>query len=121
MGSGPIHYVVELAVKDGGSDAVQSLLDTMARDVQALEPDTLQYRFYVSEDGSTCYAHEWFTDSDALIAHFKGAPVTELLPKVLEHVEIRSLKVFGEPSPEAAELLGGFGGVVHRPLAGFSR
>jgi hypothetical protein len=44
-----------------------------------------------------------------VLAHLNGAVVRELVPKLLETASLSSFEVYGDPGPQAAQMLAGFG------------
>jgi quinol monooxygenase YgiN len=44
----------------------------MSRAVEANEPDTIEYKFYLNNDGTKCIVHEIYRNSEAAIAHNNG-------------------------------------------------
>ena len=116
-----IHYVAELAVKDGQTEAFKEIASELAAKVEQNEPDTVVYKWHLSDDGARCRVDEWFTSSEALLAHFTGEAMTSLLPKVLECAGLEKITVHGDPSPEVRELLGNFPSEIFAPVAGFTR
>jgi quinol monooxygenase YgiN len=44
----------------------------MSRVVEAIEPDTLDYQFYLNRDQTKYIVHETYTNSEAVLAHNNG-------------------------------------------------
>ena len=56
-----------------------------------------------------------------MLAHLTGAVVQELVPKILEVSTISGFEIYGNPGPEAAEMLKGLGAEIFESWHGFSR
>lgn len=114
-----VSFVVELAVKKGSFGAFKDLIAEMVAGTN-IEPQTLAYEWYVSEDTGTVYIFEKYADSEAMITHVGGF-MKIWAERFLNFVDVKSFTVLGDPSPAARDLLTGLGPVYLRPLAGFSR
>ena len=114
-----IGYLFEFTINDGGLDTFKELAAGYAASVEANEPNTTTYQWYLAADGSKCLLHEEFTDSGALMQHL--ANVGPSLPDLLAVAPVTRVEVFGIPSDEAREALDGFGATYLQHLAGFSR
>ena len=59
-----------MIVKEGKIDEFKKLIQDMSRMVEANEPDTIDYDFYLNSDDETKYiAHETYANSEAAPAH----------------------------------------------------
>src|SRR5262245_50161349 len=96
---------------------------TMARElstsVEAEEPETRSYEWYLSDDGAECYFTELLADSDALMAHL--AHVGQAVGPPYAVAPIAEVVVFGSPSAKVGEVLAGLGARCYPRLAGFVR
>jgi quinol monooxygenase YgiN len=111
MAAQAIHLVVEITIYDGKFDVFEGIAKEMLA-VSQSEPGTLGYDWYVSGDRRRCRLMETYADANALLAHFKGPAVQQLVPKLLEHSRLERFEVYGDPGPEAAEMLKGFGAEI---------
>ena len=114
-----VSWVAELAIKAGALDEFQKLMAEMVAGTKE-EPRTLCYEWYISEDGGTAHIFEKYADSDAMIAHVNGF-MKKWAERFLASVNVTRFTVYGDPSPAARELLGGFGATYLAPWGGFSR
>ena len=115
-----IHWLLELNVKPGELAAARALMEEMIAATRESEPGTLNYEWYLDENESVCHIHERYADSAAVMTHLEnfGAKFAD---RFLAALEPTRFTVYGDPSDEAAEALGGFGAVFHSPTAGFVR
>ena len=114
-----VSWVIELAVKDGALDSFTELMHEMVAGTSE-EPNTLGYEWYISEDEGTVHIFEKYADSEAMIVHVTGF-LEKWAARFLECVDPTRFVVYGNPSPAARELLGGFGPTYLGPWGGFSR
>jgi quinol monooxygenase YgiN len=84
------------------------------------EPGALAYEYSVSDDHSTIYILEHYSDSSAVIAH-----VQQTFAKFAEQftalATVKSFVVFGSPNAEARKILDGFGAIYMTPFDGFTK
>jgi quinol monooxygenase YgiN len=114
-----VSWVIELDVKDGALGAFRTLMEEMVAGT-SVEPGTLAYEWYISDDEKVVHIFEKYADSDAMIAHVSGF-LEKWAARFMECVDPTRFVVYGDPSPAARELLGGFGPVYLGPWDGFSR
>jgi quinol monooxygenase YgiN len=72
--SDSVFFVVELEVKPGQVDELQSVMEEMAAVTQADEPGTLNYEWFLTDDGSACYIFERYADAEAGVVHSRTFP-----------------------------------------------
>jgi len=114
-----ISYIVQFTINDGEADKFKSMASGFASTVQANEPGTLGYQWWMGEDGIHCLLEETFESSEALLTHLGN--VGPSLPELLEIAPITRLEVRGEASSAAREALGGLGATHFSHLVGFDR
>ena len=114
-----ISYIVEFTINDGKVEEFKSQAAGFVAGVQADEPGTLGYQWYLAADGSRCLLQETFASSEALLTHLGNVGPT--LPTLLEIAPITRLEVIGTASDAAKEALAGLGAVHFPHLAGFDR
>lgn len=111
--------VVHQDIRQGGMETFKKLAEEMTRGVEADEPDTLCYEWYVSDDGADCYLIEAYTDSDALLRHLKN--VGDKLHAMMEVSPLLQLIVLGSPSAELREELTKMGAKFYPRFVGCTR
>ena len=107
-----------LHVHDHKRGEVKAVVDQCIARVRENEPGTLQYDWYISEDGSTCIVFDTYEDSDAALFHMVslGSLVGELaaLGRLV-------LDVHGEPSDMLKEAIAVMKPNYYQTLALFQR
>jgi quinol monooxygenase YgiN len=113
-----ISWLLEVEVLPGKLDDFRAV----ARDLivnTTPEPDTLDYEWNLSPDGTTCHIFERYKDSAATLKHVEG--FGKFAARFLAACRPKSFSVYGQPSPEAKAALADLGPVYFSPLGGFSR
>ena len=114
-----VSWVIELAVKPGQLDSFKQLMDEMVAGTNE-EPETLNYEWYISDDGGSVHIFEKYANSEAMITHVNGF-MEKWAGRFMECVNPTRFVVYGDPSPAARELLAPFGGTYLGPWGGFAR
>lgn len=98
----------ELSIPTEKIDEFKKLATEMIKKVQANEPNTLSYDWFLSEDESKCYVIEIYQDSEAVQAHWGN--VNEKLGPLMELASLTGLTICGSPSDEVRQVFEAFGG-----------
>ena len=110
---GTVRLAVEFTIYEEKFDAFESIAKEMLA-VSRSEPGTLAYDWYLSGDRRRCRLSEAYADANALLAHFKGPAVQQLVPKLLEHSRLERCEVHGDPGPDATEMLKELGAEIFK-------
>jgi quinol monooxygenase YgiN len=118
-----IHFRAEFTIEEGKIEEYKELIKEMSRVVEANEPDTIDYQFYLNRDDETkCVVHETYANSDAVLAHNTGVASQTILPKIFSvSTRISRFDVYGNPSEELRRVLTSFSPQFYNLFAGFSR
>ena len=111
MSKGMVRLAVDLMINEGKLNEFEGIARTMIAGSQK-EPGTLEYDFFFSGDRQRCRLIENYVNADAVLAHFKGSVVQELVPKLLGTSSLTGFEVYGDPGPEATQMLQGFGAQI---------
>ena len=111
---------VDLIVKDGQEEAFEHVAQEMVSASQK-EPGTLGYEWFMSADRRRYRLIETYKDAAAVLAHFNGPVVQELVPKLLATASVAGFEVYGDPGPKVREMLLGFGAEVFAFRYGLDR
>ena len=120
MSGQAVHVLVELTIHEGKFDAFAHVAQQMVAGSRQ-EPGTLGYEWHLSKDRTRCRLLETYADAKALLAHFTGPVVQQLVPQALEFAKVDRFEVYGDPGPQAAPLLAGFGAVIFDHWQGLGR
>ena len=117
-----IHFRIEFTIEGGKIDEFKKLIQDISRAVEANEPDTIEYKFYLSNDGTKCIGHGTFANSEAVLAHNNGVASQTTLPRIFNISKVTSFDVYGNPSDQLQKVLTNFGVQTYYNLfVGFSR
>jgi quinol monooxygenase YgiN len=108
MARAAVHLLVQFTINDEQFAAFEDVAREMTAGSQA-EPGTLAYEWYVSSDRKQGRLLESYTSGDALLAHFNGPVVQQLLPKMRQSVTIDRFEAYGDPGPQMNAVLANFG------------
>ena len=68
-----LFFIVELALDPNQVDDVRAVMRDMAELTKA-EAGTLNYEWFVSDDGTACHIYERYADADAALVHSASFP-----------------------------------------------
>jgi len=69
-----VFFIVELEVKPGQADDLRSVMRDMADLTRTDEPGTLNYEWFLTEDGTACHIYERYADPAAAVVHSATFP-----------------------------------------------
>jgi quinol monooxygenase YgiN len=116
-----IHVRAEFTIEEGKIEEFKKLVQDMSRVVEANEPDTINYQFYLNRAETKYIVNETYANSEAVLAHITGVASQTILPKVFSVSRISAFDVYGDPSEELQKALTSFGAQTYNLFAGFSR
>ncbi len=115
-----VHWVVEIAIKDGELENLKALMNDAVAATQSNEPNTLNYEWFISEDGESCHIYERCTDSSATMTHLTNFG-EKFGQRFMAIAEPRRLVLYGRPNDEVKRALAPFGAVHMNQIGGFKR
>jgi quinol monooxygenase YgiN len=121
MEQNQIHFRAEFTIEQEKIEQYKKLIQEMSRMVEANEPDTVNYQFYLNKDETKCIVHETYVNSEAALAHNNGVASRTILPRISSVAKVSRFDVYGNPSEELQKLLASFGAETFNLFAGFSR
>ena len=116
-----IEFRAEFTIQEGKIEEYKKLVQEMSRVVEANEPDTIGYHFYLNRDETKCIVSEIYSNSEAVFAHSNGIASQTILPKIFNISRISRFEVYGNPSEELQKVLTTFSPQAYKLFAGFSR
>ena len=102
---------VALTVNDGKLAAFEEIAQTMTAGTRK-EPGALAYDWHFSADRKRCRLIETYANAEALIVHFKGPVVQQLVPKMVDVSKVDRFEVYGDPGVEGRKMLSQFGAEI---------
>jgi quinol monooxygenase YgiN len=119
MAGGPFRMIVRQAIKPGKLEEFKKMSESLTSGVEADEPTTLGYEWFIDEAGSSCYLIESYGNAESFLLHFQG--LGDKLGAMLEISPLEDMVVIGDPGPEVKEMLAGLGAKFYSPHVGFAR
>ena len=122
-----VFFIVELEVNPDRVDELRGVMEEMVRVTRADEPGTVNYEWFLSDDGMVCHIYERYVDAAAAVVHSRTFP-PELFQRSQAFPPVR-LTAYGKLTEEIREqridpLLAAVPGialVVLEPLGGLVR
>jgi quinol monooxygenase YgiN len=121
MKQNQIEFRAEFTIREGKMEEYKKLVQEMSRLVEANEPDTIGYQFYLNRSGTKCIVSEIYSNSEAVFAHSNGVASQTILPKIFNVSRISKFEVYGNPSEELQKVLTSFNPETYSLFTGFSR
>ncbi len=115
-----VWFLVEVDIHDGQLASCEAAVREMC-EATLREPGALTYEFFLSPDRTKFRVVETYADPNAVLAHLTGPVIRDLVPKALAHASITRFCVFGDPGPEAAQILEHLNAEVFNAWHGFAR
>ncbi len=116
-----IQFRAEFTIKEGKIEEYKKLIQDMSNAVEANEPDTIGYQFYLNSSETKCIVSETYANSEAVFAHSNGVASQTILPKIFNVSRISRFEVYGNPRAELQKLLTSFSPETYNRFAGFNR
>jgi quinol monooxygenase YgiN len=121
MESSQIHFRAEFAIAQGRIKEYKKPVQEMSKAVEANEPGTISYQFYLNRDETKCTVHETYANSDAALAHNAGVASQTIPSRIFSVARISRFEVYWNPSEELQKVLTSFSPQIYNLFAGFSR
>ena len=116
-----IHIRAYFIIEKDNVERFKKLIREMSEVVETNEPDTLEYRFYLNEDGTKCLVHETYADSKATLSHNDSTASKTILPSIFNIAQLNRLDVYGNPNDELKKVLVSLNSHAFNLFTGFSR
>jgi quinol monooxygenase YgiN len=98
-----IRATAEVSIPPGKMNEFKVLAAEIIAKVQANEPDTFSYEYFLSSDESKCYVVQYYKDSEAALAHLEN--IGDLAGPLHEVAPLTGVMIFGSPSDELRRVL----------------
>ena len=103
-----IRFRAEFTIEVGKIEEYKRLVREMSRAVEASEPDTISYLFYLDRDETKCIVEETYANSEAAFVHNNSIASKTIIPKIRSISRMSKFEVFGKLSEELQEVLASF-------------
>jgi quinol monooxygenase YgiN len=114
-----IRATAEVSIPPGKINEFKVLSAEIIEKVQANEPGTFSYEYFLSNDESKCYVVQYYKNSEAVLAHL--ANISDLAGPLHEVAPFTGLMIFGSPSDELRRALEPVGPQIFERWNGVTR
>lgn len=108
MDGNQIQFRAEFIIENGKTEEYKELIQKMSKVVEANEPNTLTFKFYLDRSETACIVHEAYTNSEAVFVHSAGLASQTILPKIFRVAKIGRIEGYGNSSEEVQKVLTSF-------------
>ena len=115
-----VRLAIDLTVNEAQLTEFKSIAAAMTAGSQS-EPGTLGYEWFFSGDQKRCRLLETYLNADAVLAHFTGTVVQEMVPKLTAVCSIDSFEIFGDPGSKVTEMAAQMGAKIFPYWLGLNR
>jgi quinol monooxygenase YgiN len=98
-----IRAIAEVSIPEGKISEFKKLAAKIIDKVEATEPNTLSYEWFLSNDEGKCYVVQSYKDSEAVMAHLGN--IGDLSGPLHEVAPLTGLMIFGSPSDELRQAI----------------
>lgn len=116
-----IHIRADFTIEKVNVEEFKKLIKEMSESVKNNEPDTLEYQFYLNQEGIKCMVHETYKNSEADLSHNNSYVSKTILPRIFNIAKLNKLDVYGNPNEELKKLLKALNSQTFTLFTGFSR
>jgi quinol monooxygenase YgiN len=114
-----IRAIAEVSIPEGKINEFRKLAAEIIDKVEADEPNTFSYEYFLSNDESKCYVVQLYKDSEAVMAHLGN--ISDLAGPLHEVAPLTGLMIFGSPSDELRQALEPVGPKIFEHWNGVTR
>jgi quinol monooxygenase YgiN len=115
-----VAWLFELVVQAGKESDFRALMAEMAEATDRNEPGTLDYEWYVSDDGRRVHVFERYADADAAMTHL-GTFGARYMTRFFGVLAPERMTLYGAPDERVRSALAKLTPHVMARAAGFSR
>jgi quinol monooxygenase YgiN len=115
-----VAWMFELAVREGREADFHALMGEMAEATERNEHGTLDYEWYVSDDGRRLHIFERYADADAAMTHL-GTFGERYMARFFDVLAPERLTLYGAPDERVRGALAQLAPPVMPRVAGFRR
>lgn len=118
--SNHVAWMFELVVRDGRDADFRALMTEMVESTKGEESGTLEYEWYVSDDGRRLHLFEIYADADATMAHLATFG-QRYMRRFFDILAPERMTLYGDPGERVRGALAQLAPAVLTHAAGFRR
>ena len=116
-----ITFYLDMTVAEGKSDGLQDFVSYLEETVKKTEPNTMYYKYYISDDGKKVSLIEHYANSKDALFHVNAFLVAPHREQFLETFVITNFQVMGNSSDELKKAMADFTKDHRKFIGGFKR
>lgn len=109
-----LQVTARFQINDGMLSDFKTVAARCIESVQTKDTGTLQYDWFLSDDGTECVVRERYRDSDAVFEHIGN--LGDTLGELLATADM-VLELYGTPNEALAGALGEMGAKIYAPMS----
>jgi quinol monooxygenase YgiN len=112
--------VAENTINVGQVNNLKALVEEMINAIKHDEPGTLNYEWFITEDGTSVHVYERYINSEAYLIHLEnfGQKYAE---RCFTYLTVTNIAIYGNPSDKVREVFKAYDPVYMSPFAGIAR
>jgi quinol monooxygenase YgiN len=116
-----IKFYLDLKVNSNNPDSAINLIEEMVAFIKDLEPNTIAYEYFISNDKKSISLREVYKNSDAALTHMNNFGEGPYADKFLDLMTINSFEVLGNASEDLMKSVEAFTTDNRTLISGFDR
>jgi quinol monooxygenase YgiN len=112
--------MAENDIHDGQIETLKALLGEIIDSVERSEPGTLNYEWFIADDGKSVHVYERYADADACVLHLMKLGET-YAQRLFACLTCTKIAVYGTPNDAVREIFTPFAPAYIRRFAGVAR
>lgn len=115
-----IIVIAENDINAGQLDNLKALLREMMDIIQRDEPGTLNYEWFIADDGKSVHVYERYADSGACMVHLANVG-PKYGERLVACVTATKIAIYGNPSDEVRKVFTAYSPIYMSPFVRFAR
>jgi quinol monooxygenase YgiN len=116
-----ILVVAENDIYDGQLDNLKALVMEVMESIQHDEPGTLNYEWFIADDGKSVNVFERYVDSEAFLVHLTNLGQKKYAERMFACLNATKVTIYGNPSDPVRGIFANFPTFYIRPFVGVAR
>ncbi|MDC0393073.1 hypothetical protein OAM80_04760 [Gammaproteobacteria bacterium] len=117
----PIIFYLDMEIAEGKSEGVREFVEYLVSAVKKTEPDTMYYKYWISEDNSKVSLMEIYHTNEAAIFHMNAFAEASHRDKFLETFIVTNFQVMGDTSDKLKDAMKAYTTDHRNLIDGFKR
>ena len=115
-----VSCIAEVNIHDGQLENLKALMREMVDVIKRDEPGTLNFEYFIADDGKSFHAYERYADSEAYMIHLRNFG-QNFAERVMPNLAITKITLYGNPSDEVRAVFADNDPICIKLFAGVAR